>query len=119
MQIGEATIKKMEGLAAEQLQAYAKKINEAFLKSEDGKLKVSLAFYIGVSGERANAGDIDATISFTTEKVKDKISTTVSENQTELFKAVEKLIPKKESGIDSVTISAPGSGLEPVTLKAR
>lgn len=94
--IGQKTIDKMVGMASEQLNAYAKKINEAFLKLEDGKLKVSIAFDLAVSETKPDAVDIDATISFTADKVKDKVSTTVAENQVELFLPVEKSIMKGE-----------------------
>jgi hypothetical protein len=71
MQIGEKTISAMKAMAA-------------FLKSEDSKLKVSLTFDIAVSETKPNGIDLDATISFTESKVKEKVSTTVMENQVDL-----------------------------------
>jgi hypothetical protein len=84
MNIGSKTIDKMKAMAAEQLDTYAGKVNLAFLRAEGGKLKVSLSFDIAVSAIKKDGVDIDATISFTESKVKDKISDTVVENQIEL-----------------------------------
>ena len=95
MNIGQKTIDKMVGMASEQLNAFVKKINEAFLKSEDSKLKVSIAFDLAVSETKADAVDIDATISFTADKVKDKVSTTVAENQVDL--PFDKVYPLKDT----------------------
>ncbi len=83
MQIGSKTIEAMKAMAGEQIDTYAGKINTAFLKSTD-KLKVSLTFDIGVSATKTNALDLDVTISFTESKVKEKVSTTVMENQVDL-----------------------------------
>ncbi len=116
MNVGERSIKAMRDLGIELIDSHAKRINEAFLKSDDGKVKVSLSYDIAVSEKKADYIDIDATISFTTEKVKTKVTESVSENQGALFEAVEKMIPKKGSGIDSVTLS---SGDKSVTLNAR
>lgn len=96
MTIGPKTIEIMKGLACEQLDTFASKMGEAFLKSEDGKLKVSISLDVGVSEIQRNALDIDATISFTTERVKFKVSKTVNELQAEMFDAVEKYRPKGE-----------------------
>jgi hypothetical protein len=84
MNIGPKTIEKMKGMAGEQLDAFAKKINEAFLKADDGKLKVTIAFDIAVSETKKDAVDLDATISFVADRIKDKVSSTVVENQVEL-----------------------------------
>jgi hypothetical protein len=84
MNIGSKTIDKMKSMAAEQLDTYAGKVNVAFLKSESGNLKVSLSFDISVSAIKKDGVDIDATISFTESKVKEKISDTVVENQIDL-----------------------------------
>lgn len=84
MNIGPKTITKMKEMAAEHLNHYEREIGKAFLKSEDGKLKVALSFDLAVSDVKAGAVDIDATITFTAEKVKDKISSLIMENQTEL-----------------------------------
>ena len=84
MEIGKKSIEAMKGMAAEQIDTYAGKINQAFLKSEDSKLKVSLAFDLFPSETKANGLDIDATISFVESKVKEKVSKCVVENQTEM-----------------------------------
>ena len=84
MNIGPKTIEKMKGMAGEQLDTYASKINTAFLKNTEGKFKVSISFDLAVSEIKADSVDLDATISFTADKVKDKVSLLVTENQLEL-----------------------------------
>jgi hypothetical protein len=84
MEIGPKTIQMMKALTVEHLDTYAKTLDVAFKKSDDGKLKVSISFVLSVSTEKANSVDVDATISFTAEKIKEKISQTVTENQIEL-----------------------------------
>ena len=81
--IGPKTIERMKALAAEKIDTYAVKMNDSFIKSDDGKLRVSLAFDLAYS-EKPDSIDLDCTISFTSEKIKDKTSTTVTENQVEL-----------------------------------
>ncbi len=80
MNIGQKSIMQMVMLATELIQDYGTKMNVAFLKSEGEGLKVSLSFDIGLSRKQVDGLDIDATISFTTEKVKDRRGTTVVEN---------------------------------------
>ncbi len=84
MNIGPKTIEKMKAMAAEQIDTYTGQINAAFLKADDGKLKVSLSFDIAVSTTKEGGIDLDATIYFTESKVKEKISDIVFENQEEL-----------------------------------
>ena len=81
--IGEKTIAQMKFIAAEKIDTYAEKMDAAFLKSDDGKLRVSLSFDLAAS-EKPDSIDLDCTISFTSEKIKDKTSTTITENQVEL-----------------------------------
>lgn len=81
--IGPKSIEKIKGMVGEALDTYAGKINTAFLKSDDGKLKVSLSVDLSVS-EIKSGVDVDVTIGFTADKVKDKTSTTVVENQVDL-----------------------------------
>jgi len=84
MHIGSETIKAMSGLLKELIDDNAKKINEAFLKSDDDSLKISLGIDVGVSEKVPGALDVDATIAFTTEKVKQKVTKRVNESQAEL-----------------------------------
>ena len=81
--IGPKTIDSMKALAVEKIDTYAEKMNESFLKSDDGKLKVSISFDLAYS-EKPDSVDLDCTISFTSEKIKDKTSTTITEHQAEL-----------------------------------
>lgn len=83
MHIGSETIKVMSGLLKELVTNNAKKINEAFLKSEDDGLKISFGIDVSVSDKVPNMLDVDATISFTTE-IKQKITKRVNEDQAEL-----------------------------------
>ncbi len=84
MNIGAKTIEAMKNMAGDQLDTYAGKIGVAFLKAEEGKLKVSISFDISVSEEKKDGIDVDTTISFTESKVKEKISDTIVENQLDL-----------------------------------
>jgi hypothetical protein len=74
----------MKALAAEEIDANAKEIDLAFIKSEDGKLKISLSFDLCVSQIAPTGIDVDATLSFTALRIKDKRSLTVVESQTDL-----------------------------------
>jgi len=83
MEIGPKSIEAMKQMAENQIDTYAGKINQAFLKSDDGKLRVTLSFELYMSA-KPDSIDLDCTISFTSEKIKDRTSTTVTENQVEL-----------------------------------
>ena len=83
MEIGPKSIEAMKAMAENQIDTYAGKINQAFLKSDDGKLKVSLSFDLSMS-DKPDSVDLDCTISFTSEKIKDKTRTTITEKQAEL-----------------------------------
>ncbi len=99
MQIGEKTIQAMKELAGEQIDTYAGKINTAFLKATDEKLKIILAFDIALSKLMIGGIDLDATISFTESKVKEKVSTTVVENQVDL-PLVDRIYPLKDTRME-------------------
>jgi len=84
--IGEMTVATMRNMAAELLETYQGKLDAAFMKSEDGKLKISLTFDVSMSQSTQNAVDVDATIAFTAEKIKDKIEKSgISELQIDLM----------------------------------
>jgi hypothetical protein len=82
--IGPKSIADMKQHATDQIDAFAKQIDIAFIKAEDGKLKVSLSFDICKSKIKPEGIDIDCTLSFVTDRVKDKVSSTVVENQIDL-----------------------------------
>lgn len=83
--ISKHTTDTMKSLACELIDAHAANMNLAFLKAEDGKLKVNLALDVAMSEAVANAVDIAATISYTLERVRDKIEKTgISELQVEI-----------------------------------
>ena len=82
--IGPKTIKQMKDSAAEKIDIYARQINEAFKRSDDGKLKISLSFDLCVSKETQGGIDIETGIAFIADRIKDKTMRTVVENQVEL-----------------------------------
>ena len=81
--IGPKVFLKMQALAKELLEQNEENMQTAEKKSDDGKLAVKIAFDIA-PGKAAGAYEIDATISYTMEKVKSKIPANVSEIQSEL-----------------------------------
>jgi hypothetical protein len=82
--IGPKTITRMKLMVSEQIDAFAKKIDEAYIKADEGKLKVTLSIDLCTSTIKATGIDVDCSISFIADRVKDKISDTVVENQIEL-----------------------------------
>lgn len=100
---------------------YVSEIDQAYLESEAG-IKISLPVKIGPS-DKPGFEAIEIGISFVQKRVKQSITKYVSEAQDPLIpdaakRAVERLRPKKGSGINSVTISDPESGSS-VTLTPR
>ena len=75
---------KLNELAAEKIDIYAKQIDEAFCNSDDNKLKVNIGYNIFMSKETQGGLDIEATISFVEAKINDKTISTVVENQLDL-----------------------------------
>jgi len=84
LQIGPKTIERIKSMLAEQLDTYATKIDHAYIKAEGDKLKVSLSVDLFPSGVKQGGIDVDVTLSFTADKVKEKLSDTVVEKQEEL-----------------------------------
>jgi hypothetical protein len=114
--IGELTRQKANKMVQELLDLHWSEIVKAYAHQEDSKLQVSLSISLAEVKGRVW---IDAGITFVADRVKEHTQASVDEVQRPLLEAVERLRPKKGSGIDSVTISSPGSGIEPVTLKAK
>lgn len=80
--IGQKTIEAAKALVLELIDTHAAGFNKALLKAEDGKLKATIALEFGVSETLQNAVDVSATMSYTAERVKDKIEKTgISEVQ--------------------------------------
>lgn len=90
MEIGPKSIEAMKAMAADQIDTYAGKINQAFLKSDDGKLKVSISIDLAMSGINPGGIDCDVSIGFVADRIKDKISETIVENQVEMNLAAVK-----------------------------
>jgi predicted RNA-binding protein with TRAM domain len=82
--IGPKTIDRMKNTAVEKIEAWAPNMRDAFLKSDDGKLKVTIGFTIFVSKETPGGLDVKTGISFTAEKINDETISTVVENQIDL-----------------------------------
>jgi hypothetical protein len=119
--IGPRIIADIKEQIGKLLGRYLSEIDQAYLESEAG-LKISLPVKIGPS-EKPGFEEIEVGISFVQKKVKQSITRYVSEAQAPLIpeaakRAVERLRPKKGSGIDSVTISESSSGAS-VTLTPR
>jgi uncharacterized NAD-dependent epimerase/dehydratase family protein len=81
--IGTKVFSTMYQLTESLLKSHALRMQQAFAKSEEGKLNVSISFAI-VPGKDVDEYGVDAQIQYTMEKVKEKISANVTENQTEL-----------------------------------
>ena len=89
--IGPKTISRMKSEASDKIDLYAAQIDKAFLKSDDGKLKVSIGFDISMSEKTANGIDVSTTIGFVADKIRDKTTCTVVESQTELPGVADKV----------------------------
>lgn len=98
-------------------------IDEAYQESgeeyEDGT-KSDRVVKIGITSQISEAGpkhEIETSISFVKSKVKEKIKVTIGPEQLMLFNRIgAALVPKKGSGVDSVTFE---SGENKVTLHAK
>lgn len=82
--IGPVTIARMKSIATEKIEAWAPQMRDAFIRSDDGKLKVSIGYNIFMSKETSGGLDIEATIAFVESKINDKTISTVVEGQEEL-----------------------------------
>jgi hypothetical protein len=82
--IGIKSLTEMKEAAAEKIDIYAEDIDKAFIRSDDGRLKISLSFDLCVSKETAGGIDVETGIAFIADKIKDKTMRTVVELQEEL-----------------------------------
>jgi hypothetical protein len=99
------------------LEKHLEGIKDAYLKSESG-ISVSVPIKIQPNQKKSGFVCVEVGIRFTRLRTKDSILLEISELQDELIKAVDKLRPKKGSGIDRVTISNPQTG-QTVSRKAK
>ena len=74
----------MSELSNQLITTHAASMGKAFLKQDDGRLSVSISFVIEPSKVAKSAIDVDATISFTMEKIKEKVTSRVMDKQEEL-----------------------------------
>jgi hypothetical protein len=86
--IGSDVLEKMKQLGDELISAHIEKIKSAYNHSDDQKLAVSLSFSL-LAGEKPGDYDVEASITYIVERIKDKIKATVS--------ATAELFPEEES----------------------
>lgn len=82
--LNEKVFVKMSELSNQLISTHAPSMGKAFLKQDDGKLTVSISYVIEPSKVAKNAIDVDATISYTMEKIKEKATARVIDKQEEL-----------------------------------
>lgn len=109
------TMYAIKKAVSELLDVHQGEIDEAYIKAEKG-IVVSLG--VKILPIAPGTHYITTRFSMISGRVKDEINAKVDEDQAPLLKAVERLRPKKGSGIDSITISNLATG-ESATLKAR
>jgi hypothetical protein len=114
--IGPQILNRAVQMVTSLLNQHQKEINQAYLEGEGG-LTVNLVVKL-TPGKTPNVQELEVGISFIQNRVKESLVAEVSEIQGALFDAVEKLRPKKGSGIDSVTIASSRTG-KSVTLEAK
>jgi hypothetical protein len=112
--IGNKTIDEIKRGLGELLDIHKGEVDAAYIKAEEG---ISITFGVKITPIAPGVHMVKTGISFVTARVRDEIGCKVNEDQGPLFKAVEKLRPKKGDGIDSITVSD-GAGRS-ATLKAR
>ena len=81
--IGKKVFFTMEKLTGDLIHMHGARMAKAFNLQTDGKLAVAITFSLQPSA-KPDVIEVDATIAYTMEKVKEKITANVSENQEEL-----------------------------------
>ena len=81
--LGDKVFEKMTDQSEELITEHRDRIVKAFGKQDDGKLAVSLTFNIAPA-KAMDQYDVDCSISYLMERIREKISATVTENQMEL-----------------------------------
>lgn len=76
--IGTDVLDKMKQLGDELISAHIDKIKSAYNHSDDQKLSVSLSFSL-LAGEKPGDYDVEASITYIVERIRDKIKATVSQ----------------------------------------
>lgn len=80
--IGEITKENIKALLGELIETHYNGLNHAMSKADDGKLQISMSVKIEFQAE--GICDLEAGISYSIEKVKDRIEKHVNENQMDL-----------------------------------
>lgn len=81
--IGEKVFQQLANMTEELISEHAARITKAFSLQDEGKMNVGIALTI-TPGKLIDQFELDASISYTMEKVKEKITARVTENQSEL-----------------------------------
>lgn len=81
--IGEKTFSQLACMTEELITEHASRITKAFSQQDDGKLNVTITLTIA-PGKTMEQYDLDAKISYVSERVSEKITAKVTENQGEL-----------------------------------
>ena len=80
--IGEKSIEAMKLQLNDLIEIHNRKIQEAYYQAHDRKLKVGISIAIAeISGRLA----VESTITYTVEKISDKRSCFIEENQVQMF----------------------------------
>jgi hypothetical protein len=82
--LNEKVFVKMSELSNQLIAGHAVEMQKAFQKSDDGRLTVAISYVVEPSKVAKGAIDVDATISFTMEKIKEKVTSRIMEKQEEL-----------------------------------
>ena len=80
--IGTETIEAMKKQAADLIEIHKRKIQESFYQAHEGKLKVGISCNIVQAGAKLA---VESTITYVVERISDKQSCFIEENQAPLF----------------------------------
>lgn len=81
--IGEKVFEKLSYMTDELIHEHSHRITKAFSQQDDGKINVTIVLTIA-PGKTMDKFDLDASIAYTMEKVKEKITSEVTEGQSDL-----------------------------------
>ena len=95
-------LSKASGMLTKMLVEYAADIHGAYLKAEGG-ISIGLTVKLTPTKDPSKVV-VEIVLNFVSERIKDQKQEIVDEAQNELFKAVERLRPKKGSGDESLTL---------------
>jgi len=88
MEIGPKTLRKGGELLTNSLLTYRKAINDAYLKSGETELKITMGLAIKM-GRGEGTFDLTSKIKFVTDQIEDTFSESVDQLQTNMFEEAE------------------------------